>query len=367
MTLPDADRGALAFAEKVLALLDEGRFTATYKFAVLLGLMDLCLEHSTREGFPPSAVTTRQLAEKVLELYWPHAVPYGGARVLFQNHGRAGAQAAIVSRIRRFRERHAKDGTAPLGRSRSERRGQFERLVRYVEWKLVEMPLPRLQLVGDHEDAFIYRIHWERGIAKAAFTDYDRFPNEILFVPGAAEHLVRLAGLLRPLVQRHWASMVASLNGDLVPDAQLEAFLFGEDRISLAPVRDVLAELQRGRCFYCDGRLRTDVEVDHFIPWARYPNNGIENLVATNRKCNSDKRDRLASGEHVARWVDWTRAREGDLDDIAARLLWDRHPARSLGVARSIYLRLPAGAKLWRGVGEIVDLERTLLRRALVR
>ena len=31
---------AIAFAEKVLALLDQGAFTSTYKFAVLLAIMD---------------------------------------------------------------------------------------------------------------------------------------------------------------------------------------------------------------------------------------------------------------------------------------------------------------------------------------
>ena len=32
-------RGAIGFAEKVLELLDEGRYTATYKYALLLALM----------------------------------------------------------------------------------------------------------------------------------------------------------------------------------------------------------------------------------------------------------------------------------------------------------------------------------------
>ena len=35
---------AIGFAEKVLELLDESRYTATYKYAVLLALIDLCLE-----------------------------------------------------------------------------------------------------------------------------------------------------------------------------------------------------------------------------------------------------------------------------------------------------------------------------------
>jgi hypothetical protein len=37
-------RGAIAFAERVLELLDEGRYTATYKYPVLLALIDVCLE-----------------------------------------------------------------------------------------------------------------------------------------------------------------------------------------------------------------------------------------------------------------------------------------------------------------------------------
>jgi HNH endonuclease len=42
--------------------------------------------------------------------------------------------------------------------------------------------------------------------------------------------------------------------------------------------------------------------VDHFLPWARYPENGIENLVVTDPRCNNDKRDFLAAAEHVERW-----------------------------------------------------------------
>src|SRR6185369_868992 len=81
-------RDAIGFAEKVLELLDEGRYTATYKYAVLLALIDLCLEGTQASGAPPEMVTTRQLADKVLEIYWPHTVPFAvhaPAAVLKQN------------------------------------------------------------------------------------------------------------------------------------------------------------------------------------------------------------------------------------------------------------------------------------------
>lgn len=99
------ERDAIAFAERVLTLLDQGTFVATYKYAVMLALIDLCLEGTGRTGTPPDMVTTRQLAEKVLYLYWPHTVPYQKGsvdQILRQNSGR---QARILTDIIVFRGR----------------------------------------------------------------------------------------------------------------------------------------------------------------------------------------------------------------------------------------------------------------------
>jgi len=131
------------FAERVLELLDEGRYTATYKYAVLLALIDVCLERTQTSGAPPDTVTTRQLAEKIVEIYWPHTVPFAGQsplRVLRQN---TTGLAEIVSAIMRFRRRHAPDPSVPRWLSRLTAPDAYERLVRLVEWKLIEMPLPR--------------------------------------------------------------------------------------------------------------------------------------------------------------------------------------------------------------------------------
>ena len=95
-----ADDGPIRFAERLLSLLDEGSFTATYKFAVLLGLMDLCLEHSDRFGEPAPMVTTRQLAQKLVELYWVHTTPFDSTEgeVLRQNTGRGWAAGPTTGR-----------------------------------------------------------------------------------------------------------------------------------------------------------------------------------------------------------------------------------------------------------------------------
>src|SRR4051812_44277992 len=99
----DPDRGAIRLAERLIQLLGRGGFTATYKYAVLIGLMDLCMELTGATGAPPEMITTRQLAEKVIELYWPQCAPYDDkVGVLRQNSskrvteaGKVGTQAEI--------------------------------------------------------------------------------------------------------------------------------------------------------------------------------------------------------------------------------------------------------------------------------
>jgi len=373
-----SDRGAIAFAEKVLTLLDEGSFTATYKYAVLLALMDVCLEQSTRTGAAPTSITTTQLAEKVLELYWPHTVSFSPAatdgtepRVLYQNQpsrrgGQLSGQAAIITAIRTFRDKHAPDPSASLTRARLKAPKRFATLMRTVEHKLVEMPLPRLQTIGDREDAFIYRINWTRQITRSEFEDPDRFDNAIRFVGNAAEHLVTLAGLLRPLIQRQWAAMVARFNADLVQDAELERFLFGAQRIALAPVREPLIAVQGGQCFYCQRPLRSDVQIDHFIPWARYPNNAIENLVAAHEPCNRDKSDHLAATGHVTHWRTHLSDAGPHLRDVASDIAWETNAPRTLAVARALYLRLPTDALLWAARKKFELAELDALRGALL-
>lgn len=373
MSIPVADAGAIRFAEKLLGLLDQGQFTATYKYAVLLGLMDLCLEHTQQSGTPPAMVTTDQLADKIIELYWPQTRPFHQQRerdldapagVLQQNTGKH--RAVILRRIDAFRGQHAPDPSASLHRARLHAPDAYARLRREVEWKLVEMPLPKVQRVmGGTDERFVYQIAWDDRITRTRFNDTSRFDNRIHFVGQAAELLVRLSGLLRPLIQRQWAAMVARLNQDRLHDAALEDFLFGVDRRALEPVRAPLLELQAGRCFYCDRRIRDVSNVDHFLPWARYPDNGLDNLVVAHDKCNNQKRDFLAAAEHVAHWRERNAGHDRVLQQIARDRRWERDADRTSAVVRGIYLRLPDDVPLWRLGGEFVPVDRDLLMAAL--
>jgi hypothetical protein len=125
----------------------------------------------------------------------------------------------------------------------------------------------------------------------------------VRFRPGAGDQLLRLAPLLRPLIELHWTRMVAGINRINLEDDRLRAHLFGTERTTFpAALRAGLAELQDHACFYCDDTLSARAQVDHVLPWARQPNDAVENLVLADR-CNTAKRDHLPALVHVDRWA----------------------------------------------------------------
>lgn len=357
----------LALAERIIALFAEGAFSATYKHALLLGLLDLCFEKTSRAGVPPTSVTTRELAEQVLQLYWPQCVPWEDGRYLRQGGG-TGEQAEIVSRIISFRERLGRSDSQPLTAARRDDPKRFEALLDFVEWKLIEMPIPRLQVLGRQEQRFLYEYQWDAHVRAKDVKAYQAglasgFDNTLKLLPGVAEGLISLNGLLRPLIQHEWLVRVQQFNG--APETRLDTFLFDRDRQALAAVRGPLSELQAGRCFFCDDALRSRGEVDHFIPWARFPNDAVENLVVAHQRCNNAKRDFLAAAPHVERWSAHLSRHQPELIRLGGQSSFASATARSLGIAAATYLRLPEGALVWVEGSHFTAVDRTAIASAL--
>ena len=179
----------------------------------------------------------------------------------------------------------------------------------------------------------------------------------IRMAPGAGDTLVSLAGLIRPLVELHWTRAVADYNRQPFLEDDLREFLFGTARTQLGPVRPGLAEAQSGLCFYCREKLAGPSEIDHFVPWARYPSDVIENLVLADRRCNNSKRAHLAGLALVERWASRSPS---TLAQIAGAVAWPSSEELSYGVARGLYAHLPHGTFLWAGPAhfEVLDVRR---------
>jgi len=98
--IPTADV-QIEFLQNLQLVLDEGSFVATYKYALLLALADLCVECGDDSG-QPLALSLDAIAEKFIQYYWPHARALSRTTPpspLYQNSGK---QAAIVSRLCRI-------------------------------------------------------------------------------------------------------------------------------------------------------------------------------------------------------------------------------------------------------------------------
>lgn len=363
--------------ERLLLLLTRGRVTSTYKYAVLLALLDLCVEGVAR-GAAPSTLTTRQIAERLLLLYWPQVRPHPGAQpagsgVLLQSstrHAAERSQARMLQRILEFQE-HQKPG-ARLDQLLRRPAPPMERLLRELEWIAIDKPLPRLQVLDGQVLPFLYTLSWtrdeggrpvQRGLPVLQYSAFKRgdYDNTLRLLPDVAERLAALAPALRPLIQQLWADEVSRMNG--LEQHSLRDWLFEQSRISLEPVREPLWAAQDRRCFFCEQPVSVArAHVDHLLAWSRCGEDALDNLVVADPECNSSKRDLLVGPEVLRRW----RARpEPLLDEIAAQADWVRQPARVQQTAQVLYRRAAEQTPLWEDRGKLLVLEAPLRRRLL--
>jgi len=222
--MPPTSDEQIRFMVNIQRLLDEGLFSASYKFALLLALAVLSIERGDDSG-KPLELTTDAIAEKFGLYYWRQVVPYatpGEATILRQNTDR---QAAIVNLVR---QAHASCGGS-LAAAMHDRPG-WRRLVRKVARVVREMPLWRLQRIGAEQLNFLYENQGDGGV--------------IELLPGIAYCFRKFHALISDLVQGAWVRYVRQQNLDLIGETtDLSEFLFGSERASLAPVRPPLLSI----------------------------------------------------------------------------------------------------------------------------
>jgi 5-methylcytosine-specific restriction endonuclease McrA len=268
-------------------------------------------------------------------------------------------RSAITGAVLDFRRAAEAAGVTSLSLARQRLAREYARMLDRVEVAVAEQPLPRLQTVGTSEQAlpFLYDIDWgpRESFSPRRLRQAGPGGLPVRLRPRAGEQLVRLAPLIRPLVELHWTRMVATINHVATEEQDLHRHLFGRDRLAPPkPLRDGLASLQAGCCFYCHTPFHRAPEADHFIPRVRCGIDAVENLVLADRSCNNDKRDLLPAPPLVDTWAGRNREHQATLASLAAVCGWDSDPAGTLAVARSIYRHLPAGqAPFWSVAGHV--------------
>jgi 5-methylcytosine-specific restriction endonuclease McrA len=350
---PTAHAAERGFAEQLLGVIDEGRRTATYKLALLLAVLEAAAEGVDVSGQTPTHLHTRTIASHVARVYWPQVRPFPSDAGPVELRQITNKQATI---LRALAELRAATPTRTWEDAEREQPAAAELALDAVELTVARYPLLRLQTVDGVPRPFIYDVAWNEHVSLAAL--HRSGGGLVVFRPGAADELLRLSPLVRPLVELHWVRMVAQLNHLTPVEDSLRVHLFGADRVGFPPVlRNGLRELQPDECFYCGERVAGGVAVDHFLPWSRWPNDAIENLVIAHERCNSKKSDHIAGIGPLSRWGDRLSTHNAGLAELARRTGTVYRPRRTLALARSLYGHLSPGAPLWEGPGRVTQVE----------
>ena len=284
MPLPTAEY-QLKFITDIQRILDEGSFVATYKFALIMSLADYAVEFG-KDTFDPMRLTTRDIAEGFVDYYWRQCVPYahginvGDVAILKQA---AGNQPVIMTRIIKL---HAQFNGSLASARRDH--NTWQSLLSTVARTIAQMPLWKLQVVGRSITPFLYE-QYANG-------------NIIDLKPGVVFCFRRFYDLIRNLVQSAWIRHIRTLNMNLLGESDLAEFLFGAERTALPGLRAILKDVQSNDCFYCKTKLRDGGDIDHFVPWSRYPLDLGHNFVLAHATCNRSKRDFLSATCHLDNW-----------------------------------------------------------------
>ncbi|GAA2531816.1 HNH endonuclease [Mycolicibacterium diernhoferi] len=338
--MPDAV-DPLLLGQRVVAVLETGLRTATYKLATLMALIDHCIEHLPDDPAAARTVPIPDLAHRVLELYWRQVRPFEGHEL----RQSTGERARIPRAVTAFRS--AAGPARSLAAAMNSAPPAYETAIDEITLCLAQQPLFRLQRVpgaqtGDrflYDDSFLHS-----GISRSALRARG---DAIDLLPGVAAGLARLAGLLKPALEIMWVDDVRRMNKFLhadVPD--IAGHLFGRDRTALAAVRGPFKEAFGPHCFYCRARLPVDNPIDHVLPWSLVGIDGLANLVLACARCNTDKRHALPAVDIVDRVL----GRDRDaLEQIADQIRWPTEYQRVQAAARGIYRGQPPGVATWAG------------------
>ncbi|MCV7386333.1 HNH endonuclease [Mycolicibacter longobardus] len=342
----------LLLGQRVVAILETGLRTATYKLATITALVDHCIEHLPDDPDASLTVPIPELAHRVLETYWRQVRPFDGRELRQSTQPRA----RILAATSRFRAASGVGNSGVALAVAVERApAAYRTAIDEITLCLAQQPLHRLQhLPGSSAgDRFLYDdsfLHDQ--VSRATLRAHD---DAIELKPGVAHGLARLAGLLKPALEIMWVDDVRRMNKFLdaeVPD--VSGHLFGRERISLAAVREPFKDVFGARCFYCDTALRSDNPIDHVLPWSLVGIDGLANLVLACPRCNGDKRHALPSLQIVDRVLGRDRA---VLEQIATDIGWPTQYDRVVAAARGLYRGQAPGVPTWAGYRQSTRLD----------
>ncbi len=300
----------ITFLQKIQHLLENSSFQATYKYALLIAIADITIEHGEDQD-KYLQINKRVIAERFIELYWGQISPYSSGfatsrpGILF--HSDANDHVKVIKDLITL-QKHIKSSDLNLAK----RSNHWKKAVTSIANTIWSQPIKYLQ---NPNDQFLYKYPIEG-------------PALILH-----EHVAycfrKFSAYIVQLAKSGWVAHIQKTKKNIPiigTKDDLESFLFGNSRENLEKIRPILMSYHNGKCFYCNKNINQSSDIDHFIPWKKYPRNLVENFVLSCQNCNRSKSDLLGSEKHLNKWLSEIILDKQRMEDISSLgFISDRH------------------------------------------
>lgn len=142
----------LLLGQRVVAILETGLRTATYKLATLMALIEHCIENLPENPDDPLRVPLPELAHRVLRTYWRQVRPFDGHELRQSTQPRA----RILIATNELRDAAGRAGSVEIACLRAPT--AYQKAIEDITLCLAQQPLHRLQKLpgADGSDPFLY-------------------------------------------------------------------------------------------------------------------------------------------------------------------------------------------------------------------
>ena len=322
----------LTALEGIQCIVNEGNWTGTNKFGLLLALLDLAplVDPEVR------TITAREVAEKVLEVHWDQAKQFNG-EVLRQVASPNRDNTTVVKSILELQS-YATGAWLSFGQAKVLLPGStWDEAVTRVQKDTWKNPVANLQNLPQISNCqFLY--------------SYDK--QSITLTTGGLHALISYGPALRVLIEARFVDVVQRMNKSVFgPGLDLAAHLFGAERdMPGSTTRRRLIALQSGQCLYTGARISTKSHsLDHVVPWSRMRISTMENFVVTTKQVNTAKRDALLGPRPLAKWIGHLESNQEQISSLAKESNWPSDPQHVISAMLSLVRSAHPGTSVWDG------------------
>jgi len=321
LELPDDGSGAFPTVRNIL--MNDSR-SSTYKLALIRVLLRIA------DGYPGSVLRREKecviLPLGLVSLLWARQYkPLLDLQVQQTSHTNKGLGFIKEQGWLKLQSRASSDfsiGNLFI----SDDAKALDKMLRDIGVTIKNMPAKFITLPNTDKQVFEVEVFRKTFKGDSLFTDLETLSKYGEFsVPTKIWDLMSLyACWIEPVAISEWINVMMSYENNKTQFDERQLFLaliwINPERTTVIARRKVESIKFSGRSVHCvwsDSKLHDNYHIDHCLPFARWPNNDLWNLLPTSNKSNLEKSDKLASSqrlhsakENIQHW--WTEAWVGN-------------------------------------------------------